>query len=88
MRLSVTLDPDLHQLVSARARARRVSLSKEINSLLRAAVSPGATDQTDTAPLITLEGRRQFPVSRGLHPITSEDVARLDDEDDFRHLHP
>jgi len=40
MRLSITLDPDLHQIASARARARRVSLSTEINTLLRAAVSP------------------------------------------------
>ncbi len=38
MRLSITLDPDLYQIAAARARARHVSLSKEINTLLRAAV--------------------------------------------------
>ena len=88
MRLSITLDPDLHQIAADRARARHVSLSKEINTLLRAAVSPSVADQADAAPLITYEGRRRFPVSRGLHPFTSEDVARLDDEDDFRSLRP
>jgi len=28
LRLSITLDPDLHQIAAARARARHVSLSK------------------------------------------------------------
>lgn len=88
MRLSITLDPDLHQIAAARARARNVSLSSEINTLLRAAVSPSPASQTEPARGITYEGRRRFPVSRGLHPVTSEDVARLDDEDDVRHLRP
>jgi len=88
MRLSISLDPDLHQIAASRARARNISLSREINNLLRDAVSPPAAPSSDTAPSITYEGRRRFPVSGGLPPITSEDVARLDDEDDFRHLNP
>ncbi|MBK8476651.1 MAG: hypothetical protein IPL39_10120 [Opitutaceae bacterium] len=86
MRLSITLDPQLHQITATRARARRTSISQEINELLRQAI---AAPQPDCPPLrlIRPEGRRGFPVSQGLRPFTSEDVARLEDEDDLRHLH-
>ena len=85
MRLSITLDPDLHRIAAARARAHRTSISREINALLRQAVAaPPASSAAD--PVIRHEGRRNFPVSHGLRPVTSEDVARLEDEEDLRHL--
>jgi len=80
MRLSITIAPDLHQIAAGRLRARNVSLSRETNTLLRTAVSPPAAAPSDTATLITYEGRVRFPVSRGLPP--------LHDEDDFRRLNP
>jgi len=84
MRLSITLDPDLHQIATARARARHVSLSKEINTLLRAAVvSPDAPDPATQAYRDPLTG---FLVSPGRPGLTLEDFQRMEDDDDLRHL--
>lgn len=58
MRLSITLDPDLHRITASRARARGRSISREINDLLRQAVvdagaafpaTPPANGATDPA---------------------------------------
>lgn len=68
MRLSITLDPDLHQIASARARARRVSLSKEINTLLRAAVSPAPQPASPRPPTATSDS--PDPSRHTLDPLT------------------
>lgn len=83
MRLSITLDPDIHQIASARARARHVSLSKEINTLLRAAVI-APTASADTQPY--RDPLTGFLVSPGRPGLTLEDFKRMEDDDDLRHL--
>jgi hypothetical protein len=87
MRLSISLDPDLYHAARARALARRTSISNEVNALLRRALSsradaPAADDSSYLDPLTGLR------VSRGHQPITPEDVRRMDDAEDLRHLEP
>ena len=85
MRLSVTLDPDLHQVAASRAQARGTTLSREINDLLRAALTarPAGPGQ---APAIRAEGRRRFPVSQAIQPFNDQDVARAETQEDLRHF--
>ena len=85
MRLSITLDPVLHQIVSDRAHARGTTLSREINALLRQALAARPSDAGAPAP-IQPEGRRGFPVSQGATTITLEDAARVENQEDLRHL--
>lgn len=85
MRLSITLDPDIHRITASRARARGTSISREVNDLLRQAVAT-PLPASAAIPAIRPEGKRGFPVSQGLRPITSEDIARAEDEEDLRHL--
>lgn len=87
MRLSINLDPDLHQIATARARARNTSISKEINELLRSVVCRPPADDASGARILA-SGRRGFPVSHGLVPFTGEDAAHAEDDEDLRHLHP
>ncbi|MCX6937674.1 MAG: hypothetical protein NTU80_07205 [Verrucomicrobia bacterium] len=74
MRLSITLEPDLHQIAAARARARRTSISREINDLLRAAITPAQqpafSARSDTAPALdpsqhTLDPQTGLLISHG-----------------------
>ena len=85
MRLSVTLDPDLHQVAASRAQARGTTLSREINDLLRAALTarPAGPGQ---ASAIRAEGRRRFPVSQAIQPFTDQDVARAETHEDLSHF--
>jgi hypothetical protein len=100
MRLSITLDPELHRLAASRARARRTSISREINTLLRQAISnqaarpatatgsPGDparhTPDPDSGLLIS-EGKLRFAVSPGRGPLTEADIRHAEDEEDLRH---
>lgn len=86
MRLSITLDQDLHRIAASRARARGRSISREINDLLRQAFT-APPPAGSNPPGIRTEGKRQFPVSHGFQPVTTEDVARAEDEEDLRQLH-
>lgn len=102
MRLSITLDPKLHQITAARARARRTSISQEINELLRQAIAAPADTFSAPAPalagdpashrldpatgLLISAGKRRFPVSPGRSPLTSEDLLRMEDDEDLRHM--
>ncbi len=102
MRLSITLDPQLHQITAARARARRTSISQEINELLRQAIAapgnpfpaPEAASAGDPAShhldpatgLLISAGRRRFAVSPGRTPLTTEDLLRMEDDEDLRHM--
>jgi hypothetical protein len=85
MRLSVTLDPDLHQVAASRAHARGTTLSREINDLLRQAIAARPAD-AGTPPPIRPKGRRRFPVSQVTQRITAEDVNCAENQDDLRHL--
>jgi len=85
MRLSVTLDPDLHQVAASRAHARGTTLSREINDLLRQAIAARPSDR-GAPPPIRQEGRRRFPVSQVRQPINNKDVARAEYQEVLRHL--
>jgi hypothetical protein len=80
MRLSISLDPELHATALARARARGISLSKELNALLRMALEGHAKGSVGASTRLSTKGRRRFPVSLGHLPVSSEEVARAEEE--------
>ncbi len=103
MRLSITLDDDLHRIASTRARARRTSISKEINALLRQATMPSppqfvvpvhasvdpAKHTPDSATgLLISHGRLRFPVSPGRPGLTLAMLQQAENDEDFRHMAP
>ena len=84
MRLSITLDPDLHQLAAARARARHTSISREINDLLRQAITPAEPQKAAIQPC--RDPLTGFLVSPGRPSLTLEDFQRMEDDEDLRHM--
>jgi len=74
MRTTIDLPDDLHQIVSAVARDRHQTLSQTVSDLLRRAfrTNPDAPLETDH--------RTGLPTVRLGHPVTSEDVRRLEDD--------
>ena len=85
MRLSITLDPDLHQMAAARARARHTSISREINDLIRQAITPAESAQASpTQPL--RDPLTGFLVSPGRPGLTLDDFQRMKDDEDLRHM--
>lgn len=76
MRLTVNLDTDLYALAVSLAKAEDCSISAAVNRLLRRSL-PGASAHGPTR-----KRRNGFLISRGYEPITADDVARIEDEDD------
>lgn len=78
MRTTIDLPDDLHRAAKSLARDRHQSLSRTVEELMRrglhAPVTPGNGD--------ALRYKDGFPVLESVtgHPITAEDVRRLDDE--------
>ena len=77
MRTTIDLPDDVHQNALAIARARHQTLSRTVAELLRTAMTPRAT--TPPVP-IEVDTETGLPVVDIGHPITAEDVARLDDQ--------
>jgi hypothetical protein len=75
MRTNVNLDDDIHQLTSAYASARGISLGAAIGELIRRAESPPAQAEIRRAP----NGIPLFP--RKGRTITNEMVKRALEED-------
>ena len=87
-RLTISLDDDLYAMARAHAVSQGLSLSKAVADLLRRRVSPGPASRHEKAesdpafhpetgfPIIETDGR----------PITDEDVRRMHDDEDVRHL--
>ena len=84
MRLSITLDPDLHQMAAARARARHTSISREINDLIRQAITPAESPQA--AVQSYRDPLTGFLVSPGRPGLTLEDFQRMENDEDLRHM--
>lgn len=84
MRLSIHLDPDLHRIAAARAQARGTSISREINTLVRAALSSPA-EPRPAPPAAQRDPLTGFLVSPTRPNLTEDDFRRMDDDEDFRH---
>ena len=76
MRLTVNLDTDLYALAVSLAKAEDCSISAAVNRLLRRAL-PG-----ESAHGALRKRRNGFLISRGREPITADDIARTEAEDD------
>lgn len=78
MRTTVDLPPAVHRRASELAKARGVSLSATVAELTAQGLG-----QLDEPLVIHVSERTGLPyISRGRGPVTSEDVARLIDEDE------
>jgi hypothetical protein len=74
VRTTIDLPPDLHQLTTALARSRRQTLSQTIADILRRSLL------SDDGPEVAQDTATGLPVVRLGRPITSDDVASLEDE--------
>jgi hypothetical protein len=74
VRTTIDLPPDLHQLTTALARSRRQTLSQTIADILRRSLL------SDDGPEVAQDTATGLPVVRLGRPITSDDVAALEDE--------
>jgi len=74
VRTTIDLPADLHQLTTALAHDRNQTLSQTIADVLRQALLPEA------APAVSPDPRSGLPVVRRGRPVTSEDVAAIEDE--------
>ena len=76
MRTTIDLPEDVHQNALAIARARRQTLSRTVTELLRTAMTPRPT--SSVLPVV-VDAETGLPLIDIGHPITTDDVARLDD---------
>jgi hypothetical protein len=73
VRTTIDLPADLHQLTSALARSRGETLSQTVADILR------RTLIDDGGPEVTDDPVTGLPLVRLGRPVTSEDVAALED---------
>jgi hypothetical protein len=74
VRTTIDLPPDLHRLTTAIARSRKQTLSQTIGDILRRSLL------SDDGPEVSQDAATGLPVVRLGRPITSDDVAALDDD--------
>lgn len=74
VRTTIDLPADLHQLTTALARSRNQTLSQTVAEVLRRSLL------SDDGPEISHDAATGLPVVRIGRPISSEDVAALEDE--------
>lgn len=86
MRLTINLDDDLYAMARSHAIATKTSLSKAVGDLLRRRTGPPQTPAGDAVADSYFDPVLGIQVSRGRGPITNEDVARMIEDDDIRHL--
>jgi hypothetical protein len=87
MQVTIDLDPAVYKAFEHQARTEHTTLSGVIARLLIRLNPSSAAPETlseDEQRLTNGELRYQIPVSPGSRSFTSEDVARLEAEDDFR----
>jgi hypothetical protein len=75
MRTTLTIDDDLLAAAKTLARAKSESVGRVLSDLARRGLSGDSR-----APKRRTEGFPVFPVPRGAHPITLDDVYKLEDE--------
>jgi hypothetical protein len=74
VRTTIDLPSELHQLTTALARSRHQTLSQTIAEILRGALL------SDDGPELSRDPRTGLAVVRIGRPVTSDDVAALEDE--------
>lgn len=74
MRTTIDLPSDLHRLTSSLARSRRQTLSQLIADILRDALL------SEEGPRLERDAVTGLPAVRIGRPVTSDDVAALEDE--------
>ncbi len=74
MRTTIDLPEDIHELALALARSRSQTLSQTISEILRRALAPDLETEVDP------DDDAGLPRVRLGHPITSDDVASIEDE--------
>lgn len=79
VRLTIRLEPQLYAVAKSLAKAEDCSLSTTVNRLLHRALDAGPSQPTPVrqAP----KTRHGLPISRARRPITAEDVARTEEEE-------
>lgn len=75
MRTTIDLPDDLHSQAVALARDTHQSLSQTVAGLIRRGLSTGTTGEVTKSP------RTGLPVAHIGRTITTEDVRRLEDDD-------
>ena len=75
MRTTIDLPDDLHAQAAAIARDTHQSLSQAVAGLIRRGMNTGGAGEIERSP------RTGLPVARLGRTITSEDVRRLEDDD-------
>ena len=76
MRTTLTIDDDLLAAAKSLARAKSISVGKALSGLARQGL--------EATPRVNKRRKNAFPVfsvPRGAHPITIEDVRKLEDEE-------
>lgn len=86
MRLTINLDDDLYAMARAHAISSGMSISKAVGDLLRRRIEPPHVPATDEETTSYFDPVLGIQVSRGRGPLTNEDVARMIEDDDIRHL--
>ncbi len=85
MQVTIDLDPAIYQAIEQQAQSERTTLSGVITSVLARFRPPTVAPLSESDRLLTNgELAYQIPVSPGARSFTSEDVARLEAEDDHR----
>ena len=74
MRTTIDLPEDLHAIATSLAHDRGCTLSTAVVDLLRRALGPATHVEM-------VDGRTGFPLLASGHPITTDDIRRLDDEE-------
>jgi hypothetical protein len=76
MRLSIRIDDDVYAVALALARSEHISLGKAINQLARRGLQRPVSKSSPRK-----RRRTDFPVSTGKRLITSDDVYRIESDD-------
>ena len=74
MRTTIDLPDDLHAIASSLARDRGCTLSIAVVDLLRRALGPNTRVEV-------VDPRTGFPLLASGHPVTTDEVRSLDDEE-------
>jgi hypothetical protein len=74
VRTTIDLPEDLHAIATSLAHDRGCTLSIAVVDLLRRALGP-------TTHVEVVDRRTGFPLLASGHPITTDDIRNLDDED-------
>ena len=87
MRLTINLDDDLYAMARSHAIASKMSISKAVGDLLRRKIEPPPMPASHEDSSFHIDPVTLLPVVRGSgKPLTDEDIQRMIEDDDLRHL--